>query len=353
MYRKLMFLISLVCFLAVSLPVSALTVNWPDVYTVSGTETYGEIRCHGTIIVPAGATLVMNSRSRIDGNGDDGEGGTEYAAIIVDGGTFLLNDRLDMGTDNDAYLIVRNGGYVEHHGTKITIPDNDGGEHRLVIESGGEVVAEEIEVIVDRNSKIILGCDAIGITMGAQGDDESRDLLWLSENGGLECKDDCGIPTITDLGGNVAKASCLILGPKAWAPAPSDGATQVQSAVTTVELGWNAGTELGRGRHYLYFGTDADAVCNGTLASDEFMGALRDGPGGRTTFNVGNLPLWTTFYWNVDEFNGDGSLTEGDCWSFTTGCAPIAGDTNMDCLLNFLDYADIASTWQDEQFWPR
>ena len=355
MYRKLMFLISLVCFLALSLPVSAadLNVDWPDVYTVSGSEVYDEINCGGTIIVPAGATLTMNSRSRIDGNGDDGEGGAEHAAIIVDGGTFLVNNRLDMGTDHDAYLIVRNGGYLEHHGDKITIPDNDGGEHRLVIESGGEVVAEEIECIIDRDSKIILGCGAIGITLGNQDEGESRNLAWLEANGGLECKDDCGIPTILDLGGNVSSASCLILGPEAWAPSPSDGAVNVQSSVTEVELCWSAGTELGRGRHYLYFGTDADAVCNGTLASDEFIGALRDGPDGRTCYTVGNLPLWTTFYWNVDEFNGDGSVTEGVCWSFTTGCAAIAGDTNQDCLLNFLDYADIASTWQGEEFWPR
>ena len=265
-----------------------------------------------------------------------------------------MNDRINLGKDgDDAYLIVRNGGYAEHHGTKITVPDDDGGEHRIVIQSGGELVAEEIEVIVDRDAKIILGCGAIGITMGNTDEGDSRDPVWLEANGGLECQDDCGLPTFVDHGDNVISASCLIIGPKAYSPSPSDGATAVRSSLTDVELCWSAGSELGRGRHYLYFGTDANATCNGTLASDEFVDALRDGPEGRTCYTIGPLPLWTTFYWNVDEFNEDGSLTQGDCWSFTTGCAAIGGDTNMDCLLNFLDYADVASTWQDEQFWPR
>jgi hypothetical protein len=343
MCRKLMFLISLVCFLTISVPVSAECLVVCDVgpYVVSGVEEYDCIEVCGTLIVPSGATLIVNGRSRIDGNGNDGEGGTEHAQVIVDGGTFLLNDRLDMGTDHDAYLIIRNGGYLEHHGDKITIPDNDGGEHRLIIEDG-EVVAEEIEVIVDRDAKIIVGC-AGSLTMGNTDEDDSRDPTWLAANGGLECSAACldggGIMEIEDLGDNVKRVYCFIAGPEARDPSPRDGAINVRPSITMygIELCWKAGTELGRGRHYLY----------------EFVDALRNGPDGITCYNVGILPLWQTFYWKVDEFNEDGSLKPGPCWSFTTGCPTIVGDVNRDCVLNFLDFADIASTWQQEQFWPR
>ena len=123
MYKKLMFLISLVYLLGLSLPVSAadLQVDWPDTYTVSGTEEYDYIECSGMILIPSGATLIMNDESDLDGNGDDGEGGTG-ATIFVDGGTFIMHNRLNMGKDHDAYMIIDNGGTVAHDGDKITVP---------------------------------------------------------------------------------------------------------------------------------------------------------------------------------------------------------------------------------------
>ncbi len=38
--------------------------------------------------------------------------------------------------------------------------------------------------------------------------------------------------------------------------------------------------------------------------------------------------------------------------SFTTGCAIVPADTNHDCLVNFEDFACMADSWQQEQFWP-
>ncbi|MHC4156276.1 MAG: hypothetical protein ACYST6_15335 [Planctomycetota bacterium] len=39
-------------------------------------------------------------------------------------------------------------------------------------------------------------------------------------------------------------------------------------------------------------------------------------------------------------------------WTCSTGCAIIKGDNNLDCLINFLDYAAVASTWMDTQYFP-
>ncbi len=94
-------------------------------------------------------------------------------------------------------------------------------------------------------------------------------------------------------------------------PNPVDGAVFV---ATDAELNWSAG--LGAIVHYVYFGTDADAVANATeggeLAADptfEPDGALENG---------------TTYYWRVDEFDGE-QLVTGEVWSFTVVPAGTGG----------------------------
>jgi hypothetical protein len=137
---------------------------------------------------------------------------------------------------------------------------------------------------------------------------------------------------------------------KAFCPDPANGAVEVQSVVTEVVLCWEPGASVGtRGRHLVYFGTDPAAVLAAGPGDPENVCVNRADV---LCCNVGNLPLWTQHCWRVDEFNEDGSTTTGDLWCFTTGCAAIPGDTNMDCLVNFEDYACVAGTFGDEQFWP-
>jgi len=128
---------------------------------------------------------------------------------------------------------------------------------------------------------------------------------------------------------------------KAWLPSPPNGATKVTTQ--NLELSWQQGEGIERtGRNIVFFGTDCDELVQKAVKR-----------AGDTTWLVDEpLELWKTYYWRVDQFNDDGSTTVGDCWSFTTGCEAILGDTNNDCVVNFDDYADVASTWQQEQFWP-
>ncbi|UCE46744.1 MAG: hypothetical protein JSW47_14160, partial [Phycisphaerales bacterium] len=60
--------------------------------------------------------------------------------------------------------------------------------------------------------------------------------------------------------------------------------------------------------HFVYFGTDRDAVEGGT---GQFNSTTEP------TFNPGTLQNDTTYFWRVDEFTGAGMIT-GDVWSFTT-----------------------------------
>ncbi len=355
MYKKLMFLISFVMLLGLSLPASAddLEVDWPDTYTVSGTEEYDEIKCSGTIVIPSGATLIMNEESELDGNGDDGEGGVG-ATILVDGGTFIMHNRINMGKGHDAYLIIDNGGTVAHDGDKITVPDDPYGEHRIII-IDGSLTAEEIEIIHDRDAKVILGCMAT-IEVCNTDEDDSRDpARWLSD-GDLLCHATCpnGVMTVTDLGGDCADAICLLVPDEAWGPSPKDGA--VQQSVDVI-LCWKDGNYTFRNSAYL--GTDPVAVENAVLADPESKGyyePLECLDPDLALKNPITLQLWQTYYWRIDTIHSPGAptppISKGNVWSFTTGCALFPGDVNLDCVVNFTDYAMMADDWREEVWFP-
>jgi hypothetical protein len=112
-------------------------------------------------------------------------------------------------------------------------------------------------------------------------------------------------------------------------------------------------------RHFVYFGTDFNDVNDAPIYE---MGWVPGGPGVppeykaclpafEPYYSVGNLPLWTTFYWRIDE-GPQGPIVKGDVWRFTTGCPLINGDLNLDCLLNAEDYAILMTTWKEKQYFP-
>jgi len=88
-------------------------------------------------------------------------------------------------------------------------------------------------------------------------------------------------------------------------PYPPDRAILVD---LNVVLSWSAG--LGAKSHDVYFGTDRDAVANGT-------GGTFKGNVGTATYNPGPLAPDTTYYWRVDEFDGI-NIHEGVVWRFIT-----------------------------------
>jgi hypothetical protein len=145
---------------------------------------------------------------------------------------------------------------------------------------------------------------------------------------------------------------------QAWGPVPADGATEVRPGLTTggITLCWHEGDCLGvRGRNSVYFGTDFNDINDATTNDPILWQGFFQFRGGDSCWYAGILPLWETFYWRIDEFNGIEEVepvTKGQVWSFTTGCELIDGDINMDCLVNFLDFAELASTFGQEEFWP-
>jgi len=82
-------------------------------------------------------------------------------------------------------------------------------------------------------------------------------------------------------------------------PSPTDG----QGASIPLELKWTPGGDVLQ--HKVYFGTDPDALTYySTKEADE------------PSYTVRSLEVGQTYYWRVDEINGDITYT-GDVWSFT------------------------------------
>jgi len=368
MCKKVVSLVWLACLLgpASSVFSADLEVPWGDCYVVHGTEEYCSVIVRGCLIVPAGATIIANCESSLDGDGPDGPGGAEHAFILCDGGDFICNARFNIGTDHDGYLIIDKGGsFVQQccgddwqDGLKF--PDNEGGEHRIYV-LDGLLSASRLEQKHDRDAIIYIGCDGlVHVENTDEGDSDPYD--WYI-NGDIRCDPSCfGEIIILDLGGNVKEIVCHEVTCQAWLPSPTDGADEVAANTCALILKWNEGNCLGtQGRNFVYFG-DCEKVTNQATApgagwntgppAGTFLGEVYPNGTGKAQKNVGMLPLWTTYCWRIDQACQTGPVCRGDVWTFTTGCELIGGDANLDCLVNFLDYAAVASTWMDEQFFP-
>ena len=89
---------------------------------------------------------------------------------------------------------------------------------------------------------------------------------------------------------------------QASGPNPADGASGLGLGTA---LSWTAGTLATS--HDVYFGTNPAPASQGNQAG--------------TTFDPGPLEHSTTYYWQIDEVNSDGTTT-GVTWSFTTEVMP-------------------------------
>lgn len=63
--------------------------------------------------------------------------------------------------------------------------------------------------------------------------------------------------------------------------------------------------------NHLYFGTDKSSVEKANQSSNVYQGQSSE-----NSFEVNNLYSGNTYYWRVDEVDADGTLTQGEVWSF-------------------------------------
>ncbi|MHC4326445.1 MAG: PA14 domain-containing protein, partial [Planctomycetota bacterium] len=100
---------------------------------------------------------------------------------------------------------------------------------------------------------------------------------------------------------------------KAYDAIPEDGTMFVDPDVM---LTWTAG--FGSAFHTVYFGDDFDTINDATGGSPQAL----------TGYDPGPLEMNKTYYWRVDEFDGD-NLYKGDILSFTT-TIPGLGEVVME-----------------------
>jgi len=113
-----------------------------------------------------------------------------------------------------------------------------------------------------------------------------------------------------DAGGNVVEGDVWTFSTiplEAHFPVPADGAADLEPSTT---LSWTAGKIVIM--HDVYFGTDAAAV--EARHPSTFKGKLME-----ASFDPGELELFTTYYWAVDQFAPPPTGTvAGPLWSFST-----------------------------------
>jgi len=124
----------------------------------------------------------------------------------------------------------------------------------------------------------------------------------------------------------------------AWRPKPANKSTPDIEKATP--LGWTPGDKAAQ--HDVYFGTDQAAVANATTAS---TGIYR-GRQLAASYTPAEALQWGggPYYWRIDEYKTDGTVSTGKVWRFTVADYLIVDD--------FEDYTDdvgsrVFQTWKD------
>jgi len=97
----------------------------------------------------------------------------------------------------------------------------------------------------------------------------------------------------------------------AWKPSPSNGA--IPNIKDTTPLSWSPGDKASE--HDVYFGLDKTAVADAnTSAPDIYLGRQST-----TSFTPPEGIEWGggPYYWRIDQYNTDGTISIGRIWSFT------------------------------------
>jgi len=125
----------------------------------------------------------------------------------------------------------------------------------------------------------------------------------------------------------------------AWGPSPSQGsAVYIRDATP---LSWSPGDNASG--HDVYFGIDRDAVVDAD-ASDTT--GIYQGRQGITIYTPPEGVEWGggPYYWRIDEYNTDATISKGNVWSFS-----VTDFIGIDDFEDYNDYPpdEIFSTWID------
>jgi len=130
----------------------------------------------------------------------------------------------------------------------------------------------------------------------------------------------------------------------AWDPSPATGSTP--DLKTALPLRWLPGENAAQ--HDIYFGTDRDAVanCDTSDKTGIYRGRQTD-----TSYTPPEGVQWAggPYFWRVDEYNTDGTITRGRVWQFTVADFLLIDDFESYNDINPEDEGSnrIYATWKD------
>ena len=99
---------------------------------------------------------------------------------------------------------------------------------------------------------------------------------------------------------------------QAKSPVPSDLNMHAAHNHGAMTLSWNAAN--GAKKHQIYLGLDSLAVVNANTKSADYKGEQTS-----TSYQVSNLTPLQSYFWRVDEVDGNGIITKGNVWKFQPG----------------------------------
>ena len=102
-------------------------------------------------------------------------------------------------------------------------------------------------------------------------------------------------------------------------PSPSDLDMHASHDNGALTLSWAAAS--GAKKHQVYFGTDSSAVSSATASTASLYKGEQTG----TTYKVTGASVLTSYYWRIDEVDGNGNVTKGNVWKFQPGRLAFEG----------------------------
>jgi hypothetical protein len=130
----------------------------------------------------------------------------------------------------------------------------------------------------------------------------------------------------------------------AWNPSPPNGSNP--SVEDALPLSWSPGDNAAQ--HDVYFGTDRETVKNADTSDTSGIYRLRQNA---TTYSPPESVEWGggPYYWRIDQYNTDGTISKGNVWSFAVADFIVIDDFES---YNDLDPDEPASnrifnTWID------
>jgi len=278
------------------------------------------------------------------GHGNDGKlgGGQNWVPGIMEGALDLrgsdyvmIDGVVDDMTSNDITLSA----WIKTAQTgegNVFASNDSGGSHVLLfgIDNGNVYVDDgsstdwpprvnddqwHMITLVMRGSKIYLYTDGVQVATISTGIDITTETRWSIGQEWDSSPSDFYIGMVDDArfynaALTVDEVKELMRGDPlvAWDPMPGNGSTP--SLKDAMPLSWSPGDEASG--HDVYFGTDKDAVDNAD-ASDT-TGIYR-GRQSITSYSPPEGVEWGggPYYWRIDEYNTDATISQGGIWSFT------------------------------------